>query len=296
MKNQAPKHKKRRKKPKAPTQRKNRKMLSGKSGDMLIPACSSRRVLGIGKSKVGVAISKKQHKINNLAFFSLFLYLVITGLFTLFPTSTYAQNRDSPVVVELFTSKYCPACPAADRNFNSLIVQHPNVIGLSCHVTYFNKGTRTDALSRSFCDARQLNYKRVLKTGGIFTPMTIIQGKSYKTGTKHTELKTLIQRSQARTYQSVGLSLNKQYLDIQLPTIPLGRYTDIWLIEVEKQPTQNRYRHYRNAVIDITKLMRWDGRAMNMAFPVERTDQNTGYALIVQDRNGAVVTAAKTGF
>ena len=110
----------------------------------------------------------------------LLLGLLFTAL--LWPQNAQAQSQNVPVLVELFTSAGCPACPPADRNIARLADENPNIIGVSCHVTYFNRGRRTDPLSRPFCDARQNIYKLALKTGGIFTPMTIINGAAYTNG------------------------------------------------------------------------------------------------------------------
>ena len=43
----------------------------------------------------------------------------------------------APVVVELFSSQACVFCPRADRLFADLLKQD-NVIGLACHVDYFD--------------------------------------------------------------------------------------------------------------------------------------------------------------
>ena len=206
------------------------------------------------------------------------------------PTRTLAQTQNTPVLVELFTSSGCPACPPADHNFNRLI-NDPNIIGLSCHVTYFDRSSRRDYLSKPFCDARQNVYKLALRTGGIFTPMTVVHGQSFTTGKKLSDTQSIIRKYSAPTYQSVGFRQNGQYLDISLPRLAVGNGADIWLFEIKKYDG-----NFRNAVTNISKLLRWDGRPLNMAFPVKSPNANTGYALVVQNYKGGVIAAAKSGF
>ena len=260
---------------------------------MKILASGNPPAMATGKSKGVAVISKniiKNKKLANDIQFK-FLVLGLAFLCLLTPTRTLAQTQNAPILlVELFTSSGCPACPPADRNFNQLI-ENPNIIGLSCHVTYFDRGHRRDHLSKPFCDARQNIYKLALRTGGIFTPMTVVNGQRYTTGKKISDTKSLINNAQNSAYQSVGFHQNGQYLDISLPRMPVGSGADIWLVEVKKRDGR-----FRNAVTNITKLLRWDGSPLNMAFPVSAPNANTGYALVIQSYKGGVITAAKTNF
>ncbi|MCB9983865.1 MAG: DUF1223 domain-containing protein [Rhodospirillales bacterium] len=227
---------------------------------------------------------------------ALFASLTSTSLAT---PNTPPNDPATPIIVEMFTSKYCPACPSADRNFNQLLNENPNIIALACHVSYFNRGSRGDNLARPFCDARQNVYKLALNTGGIYTPMTIINGQTVITGIEKTDLDGAIQQTGNKrnneTYHPVGLSRNGQYLDISLPHIalPSAAGADIWLFEVENIPKGEGYTHYRNAVKNITKLLRWDGRKLNMAFPAEQKP-GISYALIVQTYKDGIIAATQT--
>ena len=67
------------------------------------------------------------------------------------------QTKPSPVVVELFSSQNCPACPEADAYMNDL-VKSDAVIALSCHVDYF--GQTSAGLGKKFCTERQGRYMK----------------------------------------------------------------------------------------------------------------------------------------
>ena len=228
---------------------------------------------------------------NNLAKISQFIFGMTAALCIGIPTA--AQAQDAPVVVELFTSKYCPACPAADKVFNSLEQQNPNIIGLSCHVTYFDRGSRKDLYSQVFCDARQNIYKMSVRTGGIYTPMAIVNGNKLVDARD----KQAISRALRSKNQPVGLGYNGEYLDIELPKVDIAKDADVWLLTIEKsgklsdKPTS--YHRYRNSVTDMQKLLRWDGKRMSMAYPVER-DANTRHAILVQTYKGGIIAAGQT--
>ena len=206
--------------------------------------------------------------------------------------NAYAQTHTAPIIVELFTSKYCPACPTADKNFNTLIGQNPNIIGLSCHVTYFNRATRFDKLAKPFCDARQGVYKQILKSDKVFTPMMVIHGQSFTTGLKPEQTRNLIKKISNVT-PTASLTLNGRYVDIRLPQVAINGQADVWLLEVEKQRDAAGYTHYRNSVRKIQKLLSWSGKPMNMAFPVFQKP-NSFYVLIAQNAQNGIIAAAST--
>lgn len=234
------------------------------------------------------------NKYKKLAFYSQKIIPILSLLLILLQWSNaHAQTNQSPVVVELFTSKLCPACPAADRNFNQLLENNPNIIGLACHVSYFDRETRKDKLSAPFCDARQHVYKLALKTGKIFTPMTIANGSSMASGIHMGDIQTIVKNEENKINRLVGFYRNNGYLDIELPRIPLNAPADIWLFEVTKNPNAQGYTHYRNAVTNITKLMRWNGDPINMAFPAP-AKPGTHHALIIQNYKNGILAAAQT--
>lgn len=223
------------------------------------------------------------------------LFVITLALGITAPQIGHAQTENpAPMVIELFTSRYCPACPKADRNFNALIAENANIIGLSCHVTYFNRGSRKDLLSKPFCDARQNIYKLTLKTGGIFTPMMVENGSSFTTGIKQSHIQTLKNKAKNAKIRPVGFLQNGEYLDINLPQMQLSKNASVWLFEIEKRSTKPGYEHYRNSVVNITKLMNWSGKHIEMAFPVKAKDANTAYAIVVQNFKGGVVAAGLT--
>jgi hypothetical protein len=84
------------------------------------------------------------------------------------------------VVVELFTSRGCSSCPAADRNLTSILAKAQNdgdkVLGLSFHVDYWNHiGWKDPYSSRAFTE-RQRQYQRGMGLSSLYTPQRVING------------------------------------------------------------------------------------------------------------------------
>jgi hypothetical protein len=235
---------------------------------MRAKACWSRPVLAIGKSKAAAVIFR-------IAFILMF-----------FSTSAAWAQSHGPVVIELFTSAGCPACPEADENLNALAAR-PDILALACHVTYFDRATRKNNLSRPFCDARQGLYKLSLKTGRVFTPMMVFNGQNYITGKKNDEVSARVQSAlNSKPTAAIDLTVQAGYLDIRLPQIAMENKAELWLIEYAPKAEGG----YQNVITNFTKLMNWNGAATSMAFPIQESGH---YAVIAQSYKTGIVAAGK---
>ncbi|MDY0029109.1 MAG: DUF1223 domain-containing protein [Pseudobdellovibrionaceae bacterium] len=91
--------------------------------------------------------------------------------------------QKGPIVLELFTSQSCSSCPPADLILEDL-AQRPNIITLSCHVTYWNHLSWKDTLSHEFCTERQNEYSRARGSQSRFTPELVVNGHESVIGSK----------------------------------------------------------------------------------------------------------------
>lgn len=87
-----------------------------------------------------------------------------------------AGTETSPVMVELFTSQGCPACPAADRVLTEL-ARRPDVLALSFHVTLWDDLGWRDRFGTPANTARQRAYRRPLKNAQVYTPQMVVGGQ-----------------------------------------------------------------------------------------------------------------------
>jgi hypothetical protein len=98
----------------------------------------------------------------------------------------------APIVVELFSSQACVFCPKADRLFADILEQE-NVIGLACHVDYFD--VEVGALSKPFCSERQSWYMEKLFAGPNYTPQIVINGALDVIGYKFDEVINVLKKA-----------------------------------------------------------------------------------------------------
>ncbi len=98
---------------------------------------------------------------------------VFLGLLLL-PFSAMAQTQ----ILELFTSKFCPNCPAVERQLAKEAAENPNLILLQQHVDYWDRADKKDPHGFSEATQRQYDYSNVIlrRAGEVFTPMPIFNG------------------------------------------------------------------------------------------------------------------------
>lgn len=110
---------------------------------------------------------------------------------------------NAPVVIELFSSQACVFCPKADRLFADLLKQD-NVIGLACHVDYFD--VKTGSLAQPFCTERQTWYMEKLFAGPNYTPQMVINGAVDVVGYKFNDVVSALRRATFSQVLPLGIT------------------------------------------------------------------------------------------
>lgn len=190
--------------------------------------------------------------------------------------------RADVTIYELFTARDCPSCPRADELFGQITRSNPQIIALACHVTYFDRPGRADSLSAPFCDGRQTGYKQGKVLDRIYTPAAVVNGMyAVKGNDKDSVMAGLSSSGVIETVKQIHLSAQGGYLNITLPAVSVEQPADVWMFAYNKG----------NAVTFLTKLMRWNGKSVAMAFPVENVPA-AGYAVIAQTAQQTQILAA----
>src|SRR5215217_4107392 len=116
------------------------------------------------------------------------------------PSDEPAPSQPTAVLVELFTSEGCSSCPPADDVLSELVRQQPianiNVIGLGEHVDYWDRLGWRDPFSAAGFSARQSEYvARAFRTGSIYTPQVVVDGRFQAIGSERDEVRRAISQA-----------------------------------------------------------------------------------------------------
>jgi len=118
------------------------------------------------------------------------LFFITTILFS---TNINAQNIENPIVLELFTSHGCSACPKADLLLKELAENNPNILAFSFHIDYWDNSKWKDPFSSAKNTTRQKEYLTSLKESSIYTPQLIVNGKVSVAGSNIMMVKNTIE-------------------------------------------------------------------------------------------------------
>jgi hypothetical protein len=113
-----------------------------------------------------------------------------------------AEAPHSVVVVELFTSEGCSSCPPADAVLQKIhLKQTPQrqlILGISEHVTYWDRLGWKDPYSQDAFTERQERYASRLTAGGPYTPQMVVDGRDQFVGSDVVALQRALLRDAQR--------------------------------------------------------------------------------------------------
>jgi hypothetical protein len=96
-----------------------------------------------------------------------------------------------PVLLELFTSQGCSACPPADTLLAALSLRK-DVLALSFHVSYWDHMGWADPFAIPASTRRQRGYARAMRSRSLYTPQLIVQGAAAAIGSDEARIERLI--------------------------------------------------------------------------------------------------------
>ena len=217
------------------------------------------------------------------------------------PSLSVAQTQ--PVVVELYTSQGCAACPPADALIEHL-AEREDVIALALHVDYWDYIGWADVFADPKFSARQKNYARKAGRASVYTPQMIISGVDEVKGSSTMQAMGAIQDHlrAAPAVPQVALGLTETAAGVMIlearaqaplsrrADIQLVRYMDSATVEIMGGENSGRSITYRNIVTAWDVIGDWDG-----ATPFTRQLRVQGddpVVVIVQEQGQGQVLAA----
>jgi hypothetical protein len=107
-------------------------------------------------------------------------------------TDIPVSDSQNVAVLELFTSQGCSSCPPADRLLGSYTGKE-NVIVLSFHVDYWDRGGWKDPFSSKEYTQRQYDYASALHAD-VYTPQLVINGQTEMIGSDADKISNTIKK------------------------------------------------------------------------------------------------------
>ncbi|REC58845.1 DUF1223 domain-containing protein [Rhodosalinus sediminis] len=214
--------------------------------------------------------------------------------------ASVAAAGERGVLVELFTSQGCSACPPADRLLGELAARD-DVIALSLHVDYWDYIGWADSFAQPRFTARQKAYARAAHSRSIFTPQIIVDGEDRIMGAKAMTVMDRI-RAHAEAPRPVSLSLRREggrlfvTVSAERPVGPaviqLVRYRPSATVHITRGENAGRTAEYHNIATTWRALARWDGAApLRLATEIE--GERPVVVIVQSERHGPVLAAAR---
>lgn len=193
---------------------------------------------------------------------------LLSLLVVLLGMSVQASANDRPVVVELFTSQGCSACPPADA-FLAELGKEADIIPLALHVDYWDYIGWTDQFADPANTARQKGYARAGGWRTIYTPQIIVNGTEVAVGSRKDQVRAALRKAHNQPDPvSMRVTRNDDMLKVELrPTggpvgpvdIHVVRYTPSLTVEILRGENAGRRMEYTHIVEEWDVVARWNG-------------------------------------
>lgn len=210
-----------------------------------------------------------------------------------------AQARPPAILAELFTSQSCNSCPPADALLIELIRDRPEVLALSCHVTYWDRLGWRDRFSLPAATERQRRYAGLLRNGRyagqVYTPQLVVQGERDAIGSERPAVLAALRAARPAGGVELALGLHESGVTVEVGpgagsgTLWLIGYDPLHVTDIRAGENGGRRLAYGNVVRGITAIGAWQGTALR-----HRAARGAGerVALLLQAPDGAILAMA----
>ncbi|MGF1447955.1 MAG: DUF1223 domain-containing protein [Opitutales bacterium] len=210
-----------------------------------------------------------------------------------------AQDGQSVVVVELFTSQGCSSCPPADKLLGEL-ADKPGILALSYHVDYWDYLGWKDPYSSALATERQRAYAQNLKARGLYTPQAVIDGRLETVGSSRSKVLSLIAESLkdgpdrdvlievVETDGGYGIVVD----GAQGTTLKLVEYLPLAETAIPRGENRGRTLTEHNVVTDLKSLGNLRDKVQRVEVGAGDLRSDRAYAVLVQVRGQGPILAA----
>ncbi len=217
---------------------------------------------------------------------------------------------EAKVVVELFTSQGCSACPPADAFLHDLS-KRPDIFAISYNVDYWDYLGWRDTLASPDFTRRQRMYAKARGEARIYTPQVIVNGRHHAVGSDRKRILGLIAREKrAATTALVPLAVRRKgdALIIDAGGAPEGlrapRKATLWVVPVRGKVRvrigrgENRGKEisYCNVAQRIVPAGMWEGAPRHLMLPhreIMGAKADICFTLLQLGDHGPIIGAAR---
>lgn len=252
------------------------------------------------------ALEKYVSPLMKNVFYSLLVFIALAASPVILVMAAGPASADEDVVVvELFTSQGCVACPPADKVMMKL-ANEKGIVALSWPVDYWDYLGWKDTFATAANTARQAGYNDAMGKNGVYTPQVVLNGRVQAVGSREGEIRALIERLKAdgQLQLEVTLDGDRENLVINVGAGAVGSETSVWLImydaeqvvDIQYGDNRGRSLRYAHIVRDSQFLGPWTGNQMRIPIDMERVARVGAdcIAVLVQEgKAGPILGAVK---
>ncbi len=229
------------------------------------------------------------------------LAFLLTALVALvLPAAAGAQSAP-PVVVELFTSQGCPACPPAEAYLRDL-ARRDDVIALEFHIDYYDYAGWKDPFGRADHTRRWRGYAQSLGARYEYTPFMVVGGAAHVVGSNRQQAETRIRSARPGIADARLLTVESRGREATITVDgsgPAGIY-DILLVTYDRRHEtlvtagENRGKTLVevNVVRGFNRVGQWAGAPVALTVTLDEMQGDGGCAVLLQRAGGGPIAAA----
>nr|WP_321360119.1 DUF1223 domain-containing protein [uncultured Hyphomonas sp.] len=207
---------------------------------------------------------------------------LIAALFILSPFAAPAAMAESPILIELFASQNCRACPKAHATLKDVEAERDDILILTWSVDYWDYLGRKDPMAMAESKERQRAYVDRFRLRGPYTPQTVYNGVEQCPGNRPRKVESAISKARKETPDGVHLVRKGDGVELSGKAKDL---TDIWYVDyLDGADNTTDMVH---PVTRVTALGPWLGGRTTVSLP----PCDSHCAVIVQDAGFGPVLA-----
>jgi hypothetical protein len=199
-----------------------------------------------------------------------------------------ADSGKAPVVIEMYTSKYCPNCPGAEHKLKGVADDNADLLVIFEHVDYWDRdATMKDPYGLADVTQRQYDMASTLgsRPGEVFTPMPVIDGQIMVKPPLMFSWGSALEKGRALP-EKPRLDVTKGKdgsLDVVIPAALYGASREVWVLGVNPVETSKVWR-----VAGVAQAPQKDGKARIAAATLPKGES---YVVLLQEAGAGKVVA-----